>query len=125
MRSRSSVSQSATLRRPLGVGLVGIIASAAMALVAAPAVAFSPPGSFVGPNPTVSEIGPTVPPNGDVNPYGVAVVGRSQGAEVAGDVLVSNFNSGPGPAGLQGRGTTIVQLDPSRALRDTPGVRPN
>jgi hypothetical protein len=47
-------------------------------------------------------------PNGDVNPYGVAVVGRSQGAEVAGDVLVSNFNSGPPPAGLQGRGTTIV-----------------
>src|ERR1035438_2594565 len=111
MRSRSSVSQLAPLRRPLGV-----------ALVAVPAVAFGPPGSFVGSNPTVSEIGPTIPPNGDVNPYGVAVIGRSQGAEVAGDVLVSNFNSGPGAAGLQGRGTTIVQLDPNAGPSATPQV---
>jgi hypothetical protein len=122
MRFRSSVPRSAPLRRPLGVALVGITASAAMALVAAPAVAFSPPGTFVGPNPTVSEIGSTIPPNGDVNPYGVAVVGRSQGSEVAGDVLVSNFNSGPGPAGLQGRGTTIVQLDPNAGPSATPQV---
>ena len=122
MRSRSSVSQLAPLRWPLGGALVAVVASAAMALVAAPAVAFGPPGSFVGPNPTVSEIGPTIPPNGDVNPYGVAVVGRSQGAEVAGDVLVSNFNSGPGPAGLQGRGTTIVQLDPNAGPSATPQV---
>jgi hypothetical protein len=43
----------------------------------------------------------------------VAVVAKSQGTEVAGDVLVSNFNSGPGAAGLQGRGTTIVELDPN------------
>src|ERR1019366_6280239 len=122
MRSRSSVSQLAPLRRPLGVARVAVVASAAMALVAAPAVAFGPPGSFVGSNPTVSEIGPTIPPNGDVNPYGVAVVGRSQGAEVAGDVLVSNFNSGPPPSGLQGRGTTIVQLDPNLGPSATPQV---
>jgi hypothetical protein len=86
---------------------------ATVALVATPAGAITPPGSFVGPGTTVSEIGSTIPPNGDVNPYGVAVVNQSQGTEVAGDVLVSNFNSGPGPAGLQGRGTTIVQLNPN------------
>ena len=98
------------------------MASAAMALVAAPAVAFGPLGSFVGPTPTVSEIGPTIPPNGDVNPYGVAVVGREPGTEVAGDVLVSNFNSGSAPTGLQGRGTTIVQLDPNAGPSATPQV---
>ena len=43
MRSRSSVSQLAPLRRPLGVALVAVVASAAMALVAAPAVAFGRP----------------------------------------------------------------------------------
>jgi len=96
---------------------------AAMTLAAIPAGAIMSPGSlFVGPHTTVSEIGSTVPSNGDVNPYGVAVVSRSQGTEVAGDVLVSNFNSGPGPAGLQGLGTTIVQLDPNAAPDATPQV---
>jgi hypothetical protein len=98
--------------------------TAAMTLVAIPAgAAVSPPASpLVGPHLTVSEIGSTIPSNGDVNPYGVAVVGQSQGTEVAGDVLVSNFNSGPPPAGLQGLGTTIVQLDPGAAPNATPQV---
>jgi hypothetical protein len=105
--------------RPRG-GAMGI---AAMTLAIIPAGAIVSPGSlFVGPHTTVSEIGSTVPSNGDVNPYGVAVVSRSQGTEVAGDVLVSNFNSGPGPAGLQGLGTTIVQLDPGAAPHATPQV---
>jgi hypothetical protein len=52
----------------------------------------------------------------------VAVVDESQGTEVVGDVLVSNFNSGPAPAGLQGRGTTIVQLDPGAGPAATPQV---
>jgi hypothetical protein len=93
-----------------------------MTLMAIPAGAVSPASPFVGPHTTVSEIGSTVPSNGDVNPYGVAVVGQSQGTEVAGDVLVSNFNSGPGASGLQGRGTTIVQLDPNAAPNATPQV---
>jgi len=100
---------------------------AAMTLAAISAGAIVSPGSlFVGPHTTVSEIGSTVPSNGDVNPYGVAVVGRSEGTEVAGDVLVSNFNSGPPPpsppSGLQGLGTTIVQLDPAAAPDATPQV---
>jgi hypothetical protein len=48
-----------------------------------------------------------VPANGDINPYGVAVVTASVGRLVHGDVLVSNFNDA---ANNQGTGTTIVQL---------------
>jgi hypothetical protein len=51
----------------------------------------------------------TVPGNGDVNPYGVAVVETGQGLLRAGSVLVSNFNN---MANLQGTGTTIVQISP-------------
>lgn len=103
-------------------GLVSALGVATIAVAALPAGAVTPASSFVGPSTTVSEIGSTIPPNGDVNPYGVAVVSQSQGTEVAGDVLVSNFNSGPPPAGLQGRGTTIVQLDPSAAPNAQPQV---
>ena len=52
----------------------------------------------------------TVPPNGDVNPYGVAFVppGFPTGGTTApGDILVSNFNNS---ANLQGTGTTIVRI---------------
>jgi hypothetical protein len=59
---------------------------------------------------TVPALGSGVPGDGDVNPYGVAVVPRSVGSLVAGDVLVSNFNNG---ANLQGTGRTIMQISPS------------
>lgn len=55
----------------------------------------------------------TVPPNGDVNPYGVAFVPQgfpSYGTIAAGDLLVSNFNNA---ANLQGTGTTIVKIVPN------------
>ena len=67
-------------------------------------------GPFVGPLHHVSTIASTVPGNGDVNPYGVAVVPRSTGFLHRGDVLVSNFNN---KANVQGTGTTIVQVSPS------------
>jgi hypothetical protein len=51
-----------------------------------------------------------VPADGDVNPYGVAMVSASQGELVAGDILVSNFND---KANVQGTGTTIVQVSPA------------
>jgi NHL repeat len=57
----------------------------------------------------------TVPGNGDLNPYGVAVVPESRGKLVEGDILVSNFNnaaSTTAAGGEQGRGTTIVQIAP-------------
>ena len=51
----------------------------------------------------------TVPPNGDVNPYGVAFVpqGFPTGTVAVGDILVSNFND---KRNLQGTGTTIVDV---------------
>ena len=52
----------------------------------------------------------TIPSNGDVNPYGVAIVPVTTGKLVAGQVLVSNFNNS---ANLQGTGTTIVQISPN------------
>jgi len=54
----------------------------------------------------------TVPRNGDLNPYGVAIVPATQGALMKGNVLVSNFNNS---SNLQGTGTTIVQIWPSGA----------
>ena len=54
-----------------------------------------------------------VPPNGDGNPYGVAFVPNGvpkNGKFHAGDILVSNFNNS---AGLQGTGTTIVDVNPA------------
>jgi hypothetical protein len=65
----------------------------------------SNPGFLPSPIQVVS----TVPPNGDVNPYGVAFVpiGFPGGLLNAGDVLVSNFNNSQN---LQGTGTTIVRV---------------
>jgi hypothetical protein len=60
------------------------------------------------PNPVVSVS--TIPPNGDVNPYGVAFVPAgfpTGGALNVNDVLVSNFNNNQN---LQGTGTTIVRI---------------
>jgi hypothetical protein len=57
----------------------------------------------------------TVPPNGDVNPYGVAFVPQgfvSHGTVGAGDLLVSNFNN---VKNLQGTGTTIVKIVPNKS----------
>jgi hypothetical protein len=96
-------------RRPRKALLAAVTAAiAAIGFAASPAGAGDEP--FVGPAHTVTTIASTVPPNGDVNPYGVAVVPRSIGALHAGDVLVSNFNAA---SNLQGTGTTIVQISPS------------
>jgi hypothetical protein len=66
-----------------------------------------PEGAFVESFNHVQTLGTTVPKNGDVNPYGIAVVPATRGALVAGDVLVSNFNN---RKNLQGTGTTIVEV---------------
>jgi len=60
----------------------------------------------------VDFVASTIPGNGDVNPYGVAIVPVNQGTLVKGNVLVSNFNNS---ANLQGTGTTIVQISPNGA----------
>src|SRR6266566_6272349 len=74
------------------------------------AEAASASSTFTGPLNTVTTLASTVPANGDVNPYGVAVVPRSTGNLQQGNVLVSNFNNA---ANVQGTGTTIVQVTPA------------
>ena len=69
--------------------------------------------SFIGGFNSVTSLGTTVPANGDVNPYGVALVPRTVGKLVAGDFLISNFNNA---GNAQGTGTTIVELTPSGTL---------
>jgi hypothetical protein len=80
-------------------------------LLTAPSGAAGP--SFLSSVHNVSTLTSTVPGNGDVNPYGVAVVPVTTGALVADNVLVSNFNNSDN---LQGTGTTIVQISPSGSL---------
>ena len=65
--------------------------------------------SFIGPMHTIKAHASTVPVNGDVNPYGVAVVPHGAGELRDSHVLVSNFNNADN---LQGTGTTIVQVSP-------------
>ncbi|HVM65925.1 MAG TPA: hypothetical protein VMU14_13755, partial [Acidimicrobiales bacterium] len=59
-----------------------------------------------------------------MNPYGVAVVPSSVGRLEKGNVLVSNFNASTAgnTAGLQGTGTTIVQLEHGDAPNAQPKV---
>ena len=65
--------------------------------------------TFIGALTHTKIVASTIPQNGDVNPYGVAVVPRSTGNLQQGDVLVSNFNNSDN---VQGTGTTIVQVKP-------------
>lgn len=87
-------------------------AAAAAALAATPISAGT--DSFVGDFHHVRTVASTVPQNGDVNPYGVAVVPASSGRLAAGDVLVSNFNDAKN---RQGTGTTIVEISPAGRVR--------
>lgn len=68
------------------------------------------PGAFLAGLRSVRRIDSTVPGDGDVNPYGVAVLTHTSGLLHAGNILVSNYND---KANLQGTGSTIVQITPS------------
>jgi hypothetical protein len=99
--------------RRYAAGLAAIVTTTAgllagTGLVAGAASAGSLP-AFVGPLHHVTTLASTVPSNGDVNPYGVAVVPRSTGNLGRGNTLVSNFND---KTNAQGTGTTIVQISP-------------
>jgi hypothetical protein len=58
----------------------------------------------------IKTIASTVPSNGDVNPYGIAVVPATIGSLTQGNILMSNFNNSNN---FQGTGTTIVQISPA------------
>src|SRR5215467_4320599 len=98
-----------SIHRILRASAVSAGAAALAAFAIAPAAQAGTSSSFIGPFTHNDQITSTVPANGDVNPYGVAVVPTSTGGLVKGDVLVSNFNNS---ANLQGTGTTIVQISP-------------
>jgi hypothetical protein len=96
---------------------VGMLAGAATAATAWTSVGNGTGNGFIGGLSAVSKVASTVPSlgtgnsgNGDVNPYGVAVVPTSTGKLVAGDVLVSNFNDA---SNNQGTGVTIMQISPA------------
>jgi hypothetical protein len=78
-------------------------------------------GPFVGPLRSVSPGASTVPANGDVNPYGVAVVPRSTGSLHSGNVLVSNFNAS---SNAQGTGTTVMQVTPGGKVSQFARINP-
>jgi hypothetical protein len=107
-------------------GLVLVIVAVAVVAVAAQSAAAKPNGkrtnSFVRPFNTIDTIASTVPANGDVNPYGVAVAPVTRGSLVKGDVLVSNFNNS---GNLQGTGTTIVQVSPSGSVSQFAALNPS
>jgi hypothetical protein len=87
-----------------------------------PASALGFDHSFIGQFGTVTEMGSTVPANGDVNPYGIANVPTSVGSLVHGDILISNFND---QENLQGTGTTIVQESASGHLSPFAQINPS
>jgi hypothetical protein len=75
------------------------------------ASATSTPTAYLASFATPSTLASTVPSNGDVNPYGLALVPSSIGKLHAGELLVSNFNAKEGDKeNGQGTGTTIVQV---------------
>jgi hypothetical protein len=101
--------------------LGALFAIAALAFLPIPAAADMDMGfrAFL-PNGGISS---TVPANGDLNPYGVAVIPLgfpSGGAVNPGDVLVSNFNDS---SNAQGTGTTIISFTPGGPVAPltTPG----
>jgi hypothetical protein len=95
--------------RFLRASAVTVGAAAVAALAVAPAAQAGSSPSFIDHFHKIRTVASTVPGNGDVNPYGVAVVRHGIGSLVKGDVLVSNFNNAKN---LQGTGTTIVQISP-------------
>lgn len=100
--------------------VVTIVAVAWIAAAAQPAAAT--PSGFVGGFNNVMTVASTVPKNGDVNPYGVAVAPVTTGSLVRGDVLVSNFNN---HRNLQGTGTTIDEVSPTGDVSLFASLDPN
>jgi len=111
----------ATRRYAAGLAAVitataGLLAGTGLVAGAASAGGFP---AFVGPLHHVTTVASTVPGNGDVNPYGMAVIPRSTGDLRRGNVLVSNFND---KANVQGTGTTIVEITPSGHVSQFAGI---
>ena len=90
--------------------LVGVVAAA---LAIMPSLALASGGSYIGQFTHIRTVASTVPANGDINPYGVAVVPTTTGNLTRGNILISNFNA---VSNLQGTGTTIMQVSPGGSV---------
>ncbi|MBV8997981.1 MAG: hypothetical protein JO304_02910 [Solirubrobacterales bacterium] len=97
--------------RSLRVCALVAITTAAVVVTAVASAAARP---FIDRFATISTLASAVPGSGpakgDQNPYGVAVVPRTAGKLVRGDILVSNFNDAHND---QGTGSSIVEISPS------------
>jgi hypothetical protein len=92
-----------------------LVVAAATALLVATSSAFAFPGKRT---PFIPAQGSTSPANGDLNPYGLAVVPdlvAPGGMIHRGQLLVSNFNNSAMAGNVQGEGRTIVIIDPDTA----------
>jgi hypothetical protein len=109
-------------KRQSAIGIAAVV-TAAVGLLAGsgiPAARANASASFLGTLTQNTLVASTVPAsNGDLNPYGVAVVPDSTGDLVRGDVLVSNFNNS---ANQEGTGTTIVQISPAGVVTQFAGL---
>lgn len=93
----------------LNIALVGIVLSFTSS-ASAGSVKDEPVISELPASPTFTVL--TTPPNGDLNPYGVAFVPKHfapGGLLHPGDIIVSNFNDS---TNVQGTGTTIISVSP-------------
>ncbi len=90
-----------------GILLAGLLASL---LALTPVAASAASNPFISPSTRLTSIASTVPANGDINPYGVALISATHGMLTKGNILVSNFNNS---ANLQGTGTTLVEVAPN------------
>ncbi len=107
------------LRRAVAAGVATAGITTGFLIAAVPGA--SAASAFISSFATVN-VGPsTIPANGDLNPYGVAVVPRTEGLLQSGDVLVSNFNNS---ANHQGQGSTIVQVSPDGTVSQFAQIDP-
>jgi hypothetical protein len=114
-----------SIRRSAAMGAIVTAAAGLLAGSGIWAATANASTTFLGSLTKNTPVASTVPGNGDVNPYGVAVVPRSTGDLVRGDVLVSNFNNKAttaNPTGQQGLGTTIMQVSPSGGVTQFAGI---
>jgi hypothetical protein len=100
-----------------GVATAGITTGFLIAAVPGASAA----SAFISGFATVNTGPSTIPANGDLNPYGVAVVPRTEGLLQRGDVLVSNFNNS---ANQQGQGSTIVEVSPGGTVTQFAQINP-
>ena len=88
------------------IAMIAVLASAGSA------GADGPPSTLLTHIRRQTLLSPTVPANGDQNPYAVVVAPVAAGVIGKGDVLITNFND---ENNLQGLGTTIMRYDPAHA----------